>query len=591
MQPKKLAFATALALATFGAHAAGMTIKIVAFNDFHGNLLSPGNFGGKPAGGADYLAGYVAQLKAENPNNVIVGAGDLIGASPLVSALFHDEGTIESLNRIGLEFSAVGNHEFDEGYVELQRMQKGGCSTTDAANSCKGATVGTPYPFEGAKFKYLSANVVVDATGKTLFPPYAVKAFKDATTGKTVRVGFIGLTLKDTPSIVTPAGVAGLTFNDEASTINALVPRLRAQGVEAIVVLVHQGANGAVSDINGCASGSATDPIRSIVAQLDDHVDMVVSAHTHLAYKCQFPNIAGRNIPVTQASAFGRVLTDIDMTVDETTGDVTAVSANNIVVDRSNTTVTPNATIAGIVSQYNTLVSPLANAVIGAITQDLPNSGDEMPAGDLIADAQLAATQAPAPGAAQIALMNRGGVRSPGFLFNQISGGEAPGDVTYGEAFTVQPFGNILQTVTLTAEQLREVLEQQFAGCQIPGEPAQTTDRILQVSQGFKFSWSASVPASSCSRITAMSLNGQAIYANGNFVAPYAAGSLLRVTINNFMASGGDGFSVLTHGTNPIGGGQDIDALVAYFASFKAPAAPYDPTTASLQKPRITKQP
>ncbi|HSD37442.1 MAG TPA: bifunctional metallophosphatase/5'-nucleotidase [Rhodocyclaceae bacterium] len=575
----------------FSAQAATMTVRLIAFNDFHGNLMSPGNFAGKPAGGADYLAGYVAKLKKDNPNNVVVGAGDLIGASPLGSALLHDEASIEVLNRIGLEFSAVGNHEFDEGFAELLRMQNGGCSFADPANSCKGAQVGTPVPFEGAKFRYLAANVVFNATGKTLFAPFAIKSFKDAASGKSVRVGFIGLTLKDTPSIVTPSGVAGLRFDEESATINALVPKLRAQGVEAIVVLLHQGTNAAASDINGCASGAGTEPLRSIVAKLDDHVDMVVSGHSHLSYNCRFPNLAGRNIPVTQASAFGRVLTQADLTLDVATGDVLGVYASNIVVDRSDASIQPIAQIADIMAKYNALVAPLANVVIGSITQDLPNSGDEMPAGDLIADAQLDATRAPAPGAAQIALMNRGGVRSPGFVFNQSSGGEVAGDVTYGEAFTVQPFGNILQTLTLTAQQLKDVLEQQFAGCQLPGEPMQTTDRIMQISKGLRYSWSASVPASSCSRITTISFNGAPLYGAGGFVAPYTAATPLQVTVNNFMASGGDGFSVLTHGLNPIGGGQDLDALVSYLANFKAPHAPYSPSDPALQTPRITKLP
>jgi len=215
-------FATAaLAMTTGAAHADTTSVKIIAFNDFHGNLQSPGSFSGVPAGGVDVLASYVNKLKAQNSANVVVSAGDLIGASPLISALFHDEGTIETMNRLGLEFNAVGNHEFDEGRAELLRMQNGGCHPTDS-NSCQGATVGTPVPFEGAKFKFLSANVSDTATGKTLFAPYGIKIVNG------VRIGFIGLTLKDTPTIVTPSGVAGLTFADEASTVNALVPKLRA---------------------------------------------------------------------------------------------------------------------------------------------------------------------------------------------------------------------------------------------------------------------------------------------------------------------------------------------------------------------------
>jgi len=580
MKMHKIALGVALSLATLGAATAASvapttTVKIIAINDFHGNLQSPGNFSGKASGGVDYLAGYVAGLKAANPYNVVVSAGDLIGASPLISALFHDEGSIEAMNRLGLEFNAVGNHEFDEGKAELLRMQKGGCHPTDA-NSCKGATVGTPVPFEGARFKFLAANVADTATGKTIFPPYGIKSF--ATPNGTVRVGFIGMTLKETPTIVTPAGVAGLTFGDEAATANAMVKTLRARGVESIVVLLHQGgAQTNTSNINGCVGALDGSPIKPIVAQLDDAVDMVISGHTHQAYNCSLPNKGGRNIPVTSANAFGRVVSDIDMTIDNATGDVTAIAANNVVVDRTNAAIVPNATIKGIVDQYSTLVSPIANQVIGSITADATNAANaagEMDAGDLISDAQLQATQPAAFGGAQIAFVNAGGVRNTGLLFNAQGGTESPGDVTYGEAFTVQPFGNSLVTLTLTGQQIKDVLEQQFPGCM-----GQTVQRVMQVSSGFSYAWSAAAPA--CSKVSSISLNGTPI----DMTAGY------RVTVNNFMSTGGDGFSVLTGGTGLLGGAQDIDALVAYLAGFKSPQVAYNPADPALHKPRITKLP
>jgi 5'-nucleotidase len=289
------------------------------------------------------------------------------------------------------------------------------------------------------------------------------------------------------------------------------------------------------------------------------------------------PNKAGRNIPVTSANAFGRVLSDIDMTIDNKSGDVVSISANNVVVDRTNAAITPNAAIKGIVDQYNTLVSPIAGQVIGSITADatnIANAAGEMDAGDLIADAQLAATQPVQFGGAQIAFMNAGGVRNPGFLFSQISGGEAAGDVTYGEAFTVQPFGNSLVTMTLTGQQIKDVLEQQFPGCM-----GQTVKRIMQVSNGFSYSWSDSAPA--CGKISDISLNGAPIDLAANY----------RVTVNNFMSTGGDGFGVFVGGTSPLGGAQDIDALVAYMANFKLPNPAYNPADVGLHKPRITKLP
>src|SRR5262249_11294457 len=260
-----------------------INVRILAFNDFHGTLQSPGNFGvqaggpgtaivNQPSGGVDFLAGYVAAQKAGHPNSVVVSAGDVIGASPLISAFFHDEGTIETMNRLGLDFNAVGNHEFDEGSAELLRMQEGGCHPTDP-NSCKGADVGTPVPFEGASFQFLSANVFEIATGQTLFPPYGIKTFKNR------KVAFIGMTLQDTPTIVTPAGVAGLEFHDEADTVNALVPQLRSQGINAIVVLVHQGgfqgvntsppgtpSNNFINDCKDALQDPVNSPILDIVS-------------------------------------------------------------------------------------------------------------------------------------------------------------------------------------------------------------------------------------------------------------------------------------------------------------------------------------
>jgi len=565
-----------LALAAGAAQAATTTVKVIAFNDFHGNLQSPGSFSGAPSGGVDVLATYVGNLKAQNPNNVVVSAGDLLGASPLISALFHDEGTIETMNRLGLEFNAVGNHEFDEGSTELLRMQRGGCHPSDAS-SCQGVNVGTPTPFEGAKFKFLSANVFVTATGKSLFPAFGVKVVGG------VRMGFIGLTLKETPTIVTPSGVAGLEFRDEAQSINAAVRQLRGLGVQTIVVLIHQGgfqgptAPNFINDCSGDLGSDASSPIRAIVRGLDDAVDLVVSGHTHTGYNCRLPNSAGRTIPVTQASSFGRVLTDINLTIDTSTGDVVGSTVNNIVVDR--TTVTPNAQIASIVNAYSGLVSPLANAVIGTITGPATNSANaagEMGAGKLIADSQLAATSAPQFGGAVVALMNAGGVRNPGFLD---PGNVYPHDVTYGEAFTVQPFGNSLVTLTLTAQQLHDVLEQQFQGCL-----GQTVSgRIMQVSSTLTYSYRTS---NACGqKVVDAAISGIPFVANGLVLDPTQT---FRVTVNNFMATGGDGFAVLLGGTNALGGAQDIDALIAYLASFKAPNAPYNPASVAN---RITQLP
>jgi 5'-nucleotidase len=575
------------------------TVKIIAFNDFHGNLQSPGTFGVNtavpqadrpPVGGAEFVAAHVQLLKRQNPLNVVVGAGDFIGASPLISALFFDEPTIETLNRIGVEFNAVGNHEFDKGSIELLRLQNGGCRMTNGAvdpGSCKGAAVGTAVPFEGARFKWLSANVFNSATGKTLLAPYGTKTFKG------VPVAFIGMTLKDTPTIVTPSGVAGLEFRDEAQTVNALVPELKSQGIEAIVVLVHQGGfqTGALADINGCEGALAGSDIERIVAKLDNAVDLVVSAHTHAAYNCRLPNATGRMIPVTSSSAFGRLLTDIDVTLDPATRDITMVAATNRLVVRNDPAVVADAGVLQIVNAYNGLVSPIANQVIGAITKDLPNASTDtacnMPAGDLIADAQLSATQPAGFGGAVIAFMNRGGVRNPGLTYAQ-SIGEGDGNVTYGEAFTTQPFGNSLVTMTLTAQDLKDVLEQQFAGCR--GQAAAAT-RIMLPSAGFKYTWDGAQACDARIRNVKLTVGGKTetlVDANGALPAPTKT---YRVTVNNFMATGGDGYTTFLNGRDLLGGAQDIDALVAFLGEYKAPKPAYAPNSNGddLGTPRINR--
>ena len=610
---------------------APITVKIIAFNDYHGNLQTPGTFGVNslvPAarrpvvGGAEYLAAYVARLKAQNPLNVVVGAGDFIGASPLISARFFDEPAVETLNHVGVEFNAVGNHEFDRGSKELRRLQGGGCKFTNGArdpNSCNGLGSRRRGTFDGARFKWLSANVVEKATGRTLLPAYGVKTFRG------VKVAFIGMTLRGTPRIVIPTRVAGLDFRDEADTVNALVPRLRAQGIEAIVVLVHQGGvqtSPTVGDINGCdgdltnIDGSDSD-IGVIVRRLDDAVDLVISGHTHAAYNCSantvdvrsvdgaaastprptgLPNKAGRLVPVTNASAFGRVVTDIDLTLDPRTRGVTAIAATNRLVDRSDpgieAAIAADPTVRNIVRGYAALVEPLASRVIGAVSTALsnrPDSAGQMPAGNLIADAQLRATQPASLGGAVLAFVNAGGVRGPGFAPRDAA---YPYNVTYGEAFAVQPFGNSLVTLTLTAQQIKNLLEQQFAGCM-----GQTAQRVMQISNGLHYSWSASAPA--CAKIVDVTFIPTDVTvtpprANAATDRMVVAGivqnptKMYRVTVNNFMATGGDGLTVLGGGSDAVGGPQDIDALAAYLAAYQAPNPAYDPTLPQLATPRIT---
>lgn len=535
-----------------------LKIKLIGFNDFHGYIKASEGSSSNP--GVARFATKINELRAANPLNAVVSAGDMIGASPLTSALFHDEPTIESMNRIGLDFNAVGNHEFDEGKTELLRMQNGGNHPTDV-NSGKGlaADLDASGHFAGAKFKYLAANVTDTASGQTLFPGVGIKEFLGN------KVAFIGMTLEGTPTIVSPSGVAGLQFKDEADTVNALVPQLQAQGIESIVVLIHEGG-AASGGNNGCTGISGA--IVDIVNRLDPAVDLVVSGHTHAAYNCLINNKAGKPVRVTSAGQYARLLTDIDLTIDTKTRDVTTVAANNVAVP-NNTTVAESASLKEIIDHYDALSQGPRNRVIGKITATITrttNAAGESALGDVIADAQLDATDDAGFGDAVIAFMNPGGIRAD-LPFS--ASGKVDGNVTYGEAFTVQPFGNSLVTLTLTGAQIRQALEQQFVGC-TQGYPAsgpvagQPFDRVLQVSTGFTYSWSASAPA--CSKVDAASikLNGVAIDAAASY----------RVTVNSFLADGGDQFYAFAGGTNRLGGAVDTDAFEAYLVARPAGVAP-----------------
>jgi 5'-nucleotidase len=528
-------------------------IQILGLNDFHGNLEPPSGSSGRigaldaagqcvapacyPAGGVEYLATHVRDLRATNPNTLFVSAGDLIGATPLISALFHDEPSIEAFNLMDLDYNGVGNHEFDEGVDELLRMQTGGCHPVD------GCVDGDP--FTGADFQFLAANVAYKDSGETIFPPYAIHKFPG------VQVAIVGMTLEGTPDIVTPAGIQTVDFFDEADSVNALVPVLKAQGIETIIVLLHEGGTigapgngaGSVAAINSC--NNPTGPLPPIVERMDDEIDVVVTGHTNWAVNCL---IDGK--VVTGAASFGRLITDIDLKVSRATKDVVSVTVNNEIVTR---TVPKAADLTGLVSKYATLVAPLANEVVGSVTGDITrtnNTAGESALGDVIADAQLAATSDPLFGGAVLALMNPGGIRAD-ILHGQISGGELPGEVTYGELFSVQPFNNVMTVMTCTGAQIEALLEQQWT-TNTDGTIRQT---VLQVSNGFSYTWNAAGPVGSRVDPATITIGG----------VPVDPAASYRVAMNNFLAGGGDGFSVFTQCTDPLGGEIDLDVLVTYF--------------------------
>jgi 5'-nucleotidase len=544
-------------------------VHLLAFNDLHGNLEAGGlNIYGKFAGGAAYLAKAVKDRQARYRNRqATIIAGDNIGASPLANGLFFEEPVTIASNLMRVNFASVGNHEFDKGRAELLRIQNGGCHPVEGCTAAPYALPdgSTTDVYPGADFQYLSANVVVDATGRTLFPAFGMKSFR-TDGGSRFKVGFIGEVLEATPTIVTPTGVAGLTFQDEADAANRAVRQLQQKGVRTSVLVIHEGGfQQGTAALNGCAGNLAGSAIADIASRLDPAVKVIVSAHTHAEYRCTITTPDGVTRLITSASSFGRILTDLTLTVDDKTGELVQASAENVIVENALNTPGPGVTripdparedpqVQAVVEQYVAAAAPLANRVIGRIQGDLtrtPSPLGESALGDVIADAQQAATQPANLGGAQLAFMNPGGIRADLRVADISSGGEAPGEVTYGEAFTVQPFGNSLVTKTMTGDMIRRLLEQQFPGC-----GGQTTQRILQVSDTVQYEQTPT--AATCeARIGRIRVGGVEV----------APADSLRVTMNSFLAAGGDGFTVFNEGTDALGGAQDIDALVAAFAA------------------------
>lgn len=520
-------------------------VRLISFNDLHGNLEPPSGSSGRvtlangttvDAGGAAYLATHVKQLRGQVKNSVLLSTGDSIGASPVISALFHDEPTIDFLNQLGVQASVVGNHEFDEGYKELQRMQFGGCHPTDG---CQFRPT-----FAGAKFPFLGANVTF-SNGFPALLPFTVK-FSGG-----IPIGVIGVTLKDLPTVVTPEAIKGLKFGDEVRAIDKTATLLDRLGVKTQVVLLHQGDNtegGGPDDCKLVAAG----PAAKIAAAASPKVDAFFTGHSHQQYNCSFPDPAGNPRPVIQGASFGRLLSVVDLKIDRKTRDVirSATTAHNEIVTRD---VTPDPATAALVAEAKTKAAPIANRKVGTITADLLRAGapsGESPLGDVIADAQLEQTKS---NGAQIAITNPGGIRAD-LVYASSPNGEGDGVVTYGEAFTVQPFANIMQTITLTGANLKAVLEQQFDNV--------TGQKILQISSSLHYSYSTSAPLGS--KISNITVDG----------VPVDPAASYRVSVNNFLAAGGDGFTEFTKGTDLAGGPVDLDAFLAYLGGHPDIAPP-----------------
>ena len=548
------------------ASAQNIALRIIAINDFHGHLEPANNTIAVPdpaspertvplrAGGAAFLAARINQLKAEQPRHVIVSAGDLVGASPLTSALFHDEPTIEVMNAIGLEISALGNHEFDRGVAHLLRLANGGCQPQPAANHQTCA--GVDGLFAGARFTFLAANVLSREDEQPIVAPTRIRNIDG------VRIGFIGAVTRSTPGIVVPSGVSGTRFVGEAKAINQYAKELQAQGVHAIVAVVHEGGD---ADGGYDACRNPRGPIFDIARDLDPAVDIVLSAHTHRGYNCL---LDGRVI--VQAASYGRLISVIDIELDRSTGRIVRerTRARNVPVPNGLKTSNalraaypppaPDAKVAAIVAHYVKLAAPLAQKPVGHITDHFdrrPSAGGDSALGRVVADAQLAASRMHG---AQIAFTNPGGLRA------DLRASGANGLVTYSDAFLSQPFGNTLVTLTLSGAQLKQMLEQQWSTRS--GTSRSERARMLQPSRGFSYTWRSSSTHGERVVAESMRLEGR----------PIELGATYRVTVNNFLAEGGDGFRVLREGTDRVGGPVDVDALIAHLSSASAarPVAP-----------------
>ncbi|MEU7471422.1 bifunctional metallophosphatase/5'-nucleotidase [Streptomyces sp. NPDC044984] len=545
-------------------HGRYQDVQLLSFNDLHGNLEPPSGSSGRvtelqhdgttktvDAGGVEYLATHLREAREGNRYSITAAGGDMVGASPLLSGLFHDEPTIEALNKLDLDVTSVGNHEFDEGAAELGRLQNGGCHPTEGCY--------TDEEFEGADFPYLAANVLDEKTGKPVLKPYWVWKKQG------VKVGFIGVTLEGTPDIVSAEGVKGLTFEDEVETINKYAKELRRKGVKSMVALIHEGGFPASSAYNyDCDSPGAGDgisgPIADIAKNVTPDVDALVTGHTHNAYACTIPDPAGKPRTVTSAASFGRLYTDTTLTYDRATGDIarTAVKSANHVVTRD----VPKAPdMTALIDEWNTLAAPIGNRPIGYISGDIVRDGTESPLGDLIADAQLAYGRT-LDAETDLALMNPGGIRAS--LTHAAGGAEGDGVVTFAEAFTVQPFANTVNLQDFTGAQVIQALKEQVSGAN------EAAPKILQISSGLTYTLDLTKTGADRVVTDSIRLDGSAIDPSATY----------RVATNSFLAGGGDGFPTLGQGTNDLVGEDDLAALERYLTANSTPTSPIAPPKA-----------
>ena len=528
-----LALAAAILSGCISAPIAPIDINLVALNDFHGHLEASKfvytsahdlKENTVSAGGIDNLAAALQAFRLEDPELLLVGAGDLVGASPAMSSMWADEPAIVALGMLGLRVSAVGNHEFDQGRKELLRKQNGGCASALPAKACKLAP-----DFSGAPFGYLAANVIDSATGKPLLPAYSIQTIKG------VKIAFIGAVLQDTASVVMASGIAGLTFIDEASAINQALVAARAQGASAFVALIHQGGDTSEPfDQPDCSELKG--PIVGIARQLDPAIRLVISGHSHQGFQCK---VDGRTI--TQAQMGGHVLSRIKLTIDAVSGAVQGVAVRNVPVVAGQYPADPKvaAYLAAVKAQSQAaLERPIARVAARSV-QRKQNDAGESALGNLIADAVLEAARALG---AQVGFMNSGGMRSDFDVGANLT-------ATFGQVQVVLPFSNTLVVMEMTGVQLRGLLEQQF---ERPGSGAERA--MLQVSHSLRYRWNDALPKGA--KVVAGSIRIDGV--------PLDDATTYRVATNNFLAEGADGFPMFAQAANKVDTGiVDLDAFIA----------------------------
>ncbi|MDC3415217.1 bifunctional metallophosphatase/5'-nucleotidase [Terrihalobacillus insolitus] len=485
----------------------GIDVQLLGVNDFHGQIDTYRTIGGRKAGGAEYLSAYINEKEKENKNTLLVHAGDMVGASSPTSSLLQDEPTVEIMDEMGFDIGTLGNHEFDEGVEELKRLIDGGSHDVTG-------------DFAGASFPYIAANVVDKTTGETILPPYAIERVNG------MQIGFVGIITQQAKNAIIPSAIEDVRFTDETEAINKAVAELKEKGVKAIVVLAHDPVD---SDKDGSnASGEAVEIANSV----DDEVDIIIGGHSH-----RYANTTVDNKLLVQSYSYGTAFSDIDLVIDPKTKDIVEKSAEIITTYHDG--ITPDPTVKQMVEQYQEEVGPLIDRVVGEAAEPITGNTDksgESALGNLIADSQRQAM------GTDFAFMNPGGIRAD----------LDAGDITWGELFTIQPFGNTLVEMTFTGKQIKEVLEQQFY---------EGGNTILQIS-GLRYTWDPDAPIGDKVR-NLTDQEGIAIQSNKEYT----------VTVNNFLASGGDGFTKFTEGTNEVIGPVDLDAIVTYIEQQPTPIA------------------